>query len=372
MAGHGATDFAGQRLRQKVVWARDTWSAARDQMFVKRFMGKSDTSMIQRITELTPSERGERVLMQLVADLVEDGTIGDDDRESEFEEIMSYAQEITIDLFAHQVISKGKLSDQKSVLNFAEHASSKLAYWLADRVDQMALLALAGVSFAYRNNGAPRGPRSKLKNLAFAQDVKPLTPKRHLMWNGTSLIGSDTTQITSNYLPNYRMVVDAMTYMQDHYIKGLRKDGKEYFVFLMKPSAFGALKKDPEFQRAIIQGMPRSKDSPWFTGSTAVTVDGAVFHIDRRVYNTAGAANGAKWGLNGLINGTRTQVCGAQALGFADLGQSWEKKKFNFNKRTGFSIDKMLGMLVPQFFSIHDNSNETFGTVGIDHFLPAV
>ncbi|WP_209434547.1 DUF4043 family protein, partial [Klebsiella pneumoniae] len=89
---------------------RDVWSAARNQMFIKKFLGSDEGAMIQRITELTKDEKGEKVLIHLVADLVGDGVIGDNNREGMEEEMMSYSQEITIDLISHQVLSKGKLA----------------------------------------------------------------------------------------------------------------------------------------------------------------------------------------------------------------------------------------------------------------------
>ena len=69
------TNFAALTPKQKIVWQRDTWKAARDQMFIKNFIGTDDNSVIQRITDLTKTEKGERVIMHLVADLVEDGVI---------------------------------------------------------------------------------------------------------------------------------------------------------------------------------------------------------------------------------------------------------------------------------------------------------
>lgn len=45
---------------QKLVWSKDLWKAARDQAFISKFIGGSD-SVIQRITELTKTEKGEQV-----------------------------------------------------------------------------------------------------------------------------------------------------------------------------------------------------------------------------------------------------------------------------------------------------------------------
>ena len=365
-----ATNFAALTEKQKIVWSRDTWSAARDQMFIKKFTGKSDNSLIQIITELTKTEKGERAIMQLVADLVEDGVVGDNQREGNEEAMQSYAQEITIDLMSHQVKNKGKMAEQKTVIRFREHGRDKLAYWLANRIDQLAFLALSGVSFAYRNNGAPRPSASPFPNLAFAADVQPLTAKRHLRWDATSgLVAGDTTAVTSDDVLTYATIVDAMTYAKDHYVTPLRAEGKEYYVGLVKPGTLGQLKKDPDYQRAITQALPRSKDHPWFTGAT-VTVDGLVLHEHRLVYSTHGAASGSKWGAGGNVDGTRTLICGAQAMGMCDLGPpDWVEEMFDYKTKQGISVDKMLGMLVPRFFSIYDNSVETFGVVAIDHYL---
>ena len=114
------TNFAGLNSKQKIVGSRDVWSAARDQMFVKKFLGTGPGAMIQRITELTKTEKGEKVLMQLVADLVDDGVIGDDEREGNEEAMQSYAQTLNIDLITHSVRNKGKMSDQKTVIKFRE------------------------------------------------------------------------------------------------------------------------------------------------------------------------------------------------------------------------------------------------------------
>ncbi|MGD9643811.1 MAG: N4-gp56 family major capsid protein [Elusimicrobiales bacterium] len=366
----GATNFGALNSKQKVVWSRRVWSAARDQMFIKRFLGTSENSMIQRITELTKSEKGERVLMQLVADLVEDGVIDDNDREGREEQMQNFEQEITIGLISHQVRNAGKLSDQKSVINTRAQAKNKLAYWLANRVDQLALLTLAGVSYAYLTNGAPRPSSSPFPNLAFAADVRPPSAKRHLRWDATNgLVAGDTTQVAADDIITYKTIVDLVAYAKDHYIKPLMAGGKEYYVMLVKPGTMAQLKKDADYQRAITTAMPRSKENPWFTGAGAVTVDGVVFHEHRMVYSTKGAASGSKWGAGGAIDGTRSMLCGAQALGMADLGGSWAEKRFQYDSRWGISVDKMFGLLLPEFFSIYDNSVEDFGRICLDHYL---
>lgn len=362
------TNFAALTPQQKVVWSRDVWAAARDQMFIKKFIGSGDNAVIQRITELTKTERGEQVLMQLVADLVGDGVIGDNEREGNEEALQSYTQLINIDLITHSVRNKGKLADQKTVINFREMGRDRLSYWLANRVDQLALQTLSGISYAYQNDGSLR-VNSPFPNLAFAADVTAPSSKRALMWNGTALVASNTASITSAYVPSYKMIVDAVAYAKSHYVKPLMAGGKEYYVMFVQPGTLAALKKDADYQRAVTNlALKSGEDSPFFTGGT-VTIDGVVIHEHRLVYNTKGLASGSKWG-GGAVDGTRTLLCGSQALGMADIGvPEWNEKLFQYGSQQGINVDKMLGLVKPKFYSIYDKSVEDFGVITIDHHL---
>ena len=363
------TNFAALTPQQKIVWSRDVWQAAREQMFVKRFIGTGNNAVIQRITELTKTEKGEQVIMHLVADLVSDGVIGDNEREGNEEAMQSYAQTLNMDLITHSVRNKGKLADQKTVINFREMGRSRLSYWLANRVDQLAMLTLSGISYAFLNNGAPR-VGSPFPGLSFAADVSAPTSKRSVMWDGTSLQVSATGSITSAYVPNYKMIVDAVAYAKENYIAPLMDGGKEYYVFFVAPGTLAALKKDADYQRAVVGVATKAgTDSPWFTGAT-ITIDGAVIHEHRLVYNTKGAASGLKWGAAGAVNGTRTLLCGAQAMGMADIGTpEWCEKVFQYDSQQGINIDKMFGLLKPKFFSIYNGSVQDFGVLAIDHYL---
>jgi N4-gp56 family major capsid protein len=362
-----ATNFAALTPKQKIVWSRDVWEAARDQMFTKRFTGTGENNVIQRITELTKTEKGEQVIMHLVADLVEDGVQGDNEREGNEEAMQSYSQVVNIDLISHGVKNKGKLADQKTVIKFRETGKDRLAYWLANRVDQLVLLTMSGISYAYKNNGAAR-VSSAFANLAFASDVSAPSSKRALMFNGTSLLASDTSTITTGFVPKYTMIVDLIAYAKEHYVKPLMSGGKEYYILFVHPQTLAALKKDADYQRAVTSvAAAKGTDSPWFTGAT-VTIDGAVIHEHRLVYNTKGTAT--KWGSGNAVNGTRSLLCGAQSLGMADLGPpEWDEKTFQYNSQQGINIDKMFGLLKPKFYSIYDASTEDFGIVTCDHYL---
>lgn len=362
------TNFAALIAQSKLVWSRDVWQAARDKMFVNRFLG-DENSIIQRITELTKTEKGEQCVMQLVADLVEDGGQGDNEREGNEEAMKNYSQVLNIDLINHGVKNKGKLADQKTVLNFRQLGKSRLSYWLANRIDQLAFLTMSGISYAFKNDGGTRAS-STFAGLTFAGDVSAPSSARAMMWNGTALVASNTAIVDNTYLPSYKMIVDACAYAKDHYVRPLESGGKEYYCMFVKPGTLAALKKDADYQRAVVAvATKQGQDSPWFTGGT-VTIDGAVIHEHRLVYNTKGALSGSKWGSGSTVDGTRTLLCGAQALGMADLGPpDWVEKEFQYESQQGINVDKMLGLLKPKFYSIYDGSDQDFGIVTIDHFL---
>jgi len=365
------TNFAALKEAQVQVWSRDIWKAMRDNQFTARFTGSGDDAMIQRITALTRQTKGDRAIIQLVADLVRDGVTGDNQREGFEEAMQNHAQEIVIDSLSHSVISQGALSEQKTVVDFRKQAKNNLTYWLADRYDQLALLTLSGIGYHMNLDGSPRVDPA-FTGLAFAGQVSAPSDKRHLRWDGAQMQAGSTAAIVPTDLPNYRMIVDAVAYAKTHYIKPLRKGGKEYYVLLVQPGTLAQLKKDSDYIRAVTGGAASKEgfNSPFFSGA-AVTVDGAVIHEDRRVFGTQGAASGSKWGGAGDVNGTRTLLCGAQALATVDLtAPSWVEKRFDYDNRGGISIGKQFGFLKPKFHSIYDKSVQDFGVLAIDHAQP--
>lgn len=364
------TNFAALQPQNKVVWAREVWKATREKMFVKRFLGTGPDAMIQRVAELTKTEKGDQVIMQLIADLQADGVIGDSEREGFEEAMQSYALTLNIDLISHQVRNKGKMAEQKSVIRFREHARDALSYWLANRIDQLVFLTLSGISYAFKPNGAPR-IGSPFPGLSFAVDVSAPTVNRHRRWIGASstMAAGDTTAIVATDTPSYAMIVQLLSYAKTRYLPALSADGKEYYVLLMHPQSLARLKLDKDYIAAVTNAGKRGDDNPFFSGAVGM-VDGAVIHEHRMVYNTVGSASGSKWGATGTVDGTRTLLCGKQALGMADLGPpDWVEKNFNYDTQQGISVDKMFGLRKPKYFSDYDGAIEDFAVVACDHAL---
>ena len=51
------TNFAALSTTQLQAWSRDFWRVARNMSFINQFAGTGSNAMVQRITELTATEK---------------------------------------------------------------------------------------------------------------------------------------------------------------------------------------------------------------------------------------------------------------------------------------------------------------------------
>lgn len=363
------TNFAALTDEQLTIWQRKVWRAAREKMFVSKFLGSDENAMIHRITELKKTQKGTRAVITLITDLEDDGVAGDRFLEGNEEAMNSDDQVIQYDQLRHALRNKGRMAEQKSVVSFREQAMNNLSYWHANRWDQMAFLTLSGVSYTMQNNGVPR-PKQELANLDFAGDISAPSPGRHYRWVGSSqdFAEGDTDEIVAGDTPSYNMLIEARTLAEENYIRPLReKEGVEWYNVFMTPRQIAHLKKDEDFKKAYRNAMERSPNNPIFKGTDVIWLDGFAIHKHRLVYNTGGAATGSRWGDAGAVHGARALLCGAQALAMADIGPAyWDEKEFDYNNQPGISVGKMAGYLKPKFYSIYNQSVEDFGVLALD------
>lgn len=360
------TNFAALTSEQKTVWSMDLWKQARNQSFINKFLGKGPMSLVQHITELKKTEKGARAVITLLADLTGDGVAGDRTLEGNEESMQTFDQVIRIDQLRHANRHEGRMADQKSVVEFRGNSRDTLAYWLADRIDQLAFLTLSGVSYAKTNKGVNR-VGSDLQFLEFAADVTAPTTNRRLRWDGTNktlVANAATSSIAATDTPTWNMLVQLKAYAKDRYIRGVSENGEETFHAFLTPSAMAKLKMDNDYMLNLRHAQDRSGTNPLFTGSS-VKIDGIYLHEFRHVYNTANAASGSKWGSGSLVDGCQILFCGAQSLGMADIGApEWVEKGFDYENQQGISVGKILGFKKPTFGSIYENGSvEDFGVI---------
>lgn len=368
------TNFAALTDEQKTVWSRRFWRHVREKAFVGKFLGTDENAMIHRITELKKDEKGTRAVLTLIHDLQNDGTAGDRFLEGNEEAMTSSDQVIRIDQLRHAVRNKGRMADQKTIVNFRNTAMNNLSYWHAERWDQMAFLTLSGISYAfYPNGGHARPATSDLQYLEFAEDVTPPSTNRHFRWDGSAkdFVEGNTEAVTTDDKISYGFVVEAKRLAYDKYIRPLReKAGVEWFNMFVTPRHMAQLKLDPDFKSAYQNALPRTPDNPIFKGTDVVYLDGIAIHTYRQVYNNLKRPDTQRWGSDGNVNGSRILLCGAQALGMADIGQAyWDEKKFDYNNQPGIAVGKIAGYLKPRFHNNYDGSTEDYGVLCLDTAL---
>ena len=359
------TNFGTLTGDQLQAWSRDFWKVARNQSFINQFAGSGSNAMVQRVTELTKNQKGTKANITLLADMSGDGITGDNTLEGNEEALRAYDISIELDQlrFANRIA--GRLTDQKTVVNFREQSRDALAYAIADRCDQLAFLTLSGVAYTSKNNGGTRAVSGsaghELVDLEFASDVSAPTGDRHRRWDATSgLVAGDTTAVAAADKIGYSTIVNLKAYAKDNYIRGIRGAGnQETFHMFVTPQQMADLKLDSDFLANVRNAGVRGSANGLFSGTSSLMVDGVMIHEFRHVFNTSGATTGTssnagaagyKWGADADVVGGRALFCGAQALAIADIGlPEMVEDTFDYGNQSGISVGKIFGLRKPKY-----------------------
>ena len=377
------TNFGTLTGDQLQTWSRDFWKVARNQSFINQFAGSGSNAMVQRVTELTKNNKGTKANITLLADMTGDGITGDFTLEGNEEALRAYDISIELDQlrFANRIA--GRMTDQKTVVNFREQSRDALAYAIADRCDQLAFLTLSGVAYTHKNNGGLRTAvggavnGQELVDLEFASDVSAPTASRHRRVDGDDIVAGDTTALVAGDKLKYKHIVNLKAYAKDQYIRGIRGAGnQETYHMFVTPSQMANLKLDADFIANVRNAGVRGASNSLFAGSSSLMVDGVMIHEFRHVFNTSGATTGAsgnagaagyKWGANASVVGGRALFCGAQALALADIGlPEMVEDTFDYGNQSGISVGKIFGFRKPKYNSDITGDVQDFGVICLD------
>ena len=124
------------------------------------------------------------------------------------------------------------------------------------------------------------------------------------------------------------------------------------------------LKKDPDFRAAYKDAMPRTPNHVLFKGANVYWVDGMAIYVHNHVFHSS------TWGAGANVAGQAVLMCGAQAIGYADIGQPmWEEKTFDYNSKPGISVSKICGLHKPKFRAPTTGTDEDFGVIRVNTAL---
>ena len=364
------TNFAKNDALVAKVWSSRVWKQIRDRLFWTRngLLGGDITdsdSVVHYVNEMTSVPgKGTVVVMPLVEELREDGVVGDNVLEGQDEELITDDQEIRLDCLRNAVKSKGRYSEAQTVLRFRTEARGKLANWGVDRLDELYFLTCTGVDYTLRLNGAARPGHSQFPGLKFASDVVAPSTNR-VVYGGAA---TSTATIVVGDVMTWDLLVGAKAKAVRERLKPLRRRGMNHYIVVMTPEQARDLRRNSDYKDLTAKGQVRGDSNPLFAGTFA-NVDGLLLFEHNRVYNTIGAAAGSKWGATGVLDGATALMLGAQAMGFARIGDfTWaESDNTDYKNKQAIAFGGMFGLLKPQWVSQPDRGNvkEDFGVIVI-------
>jgi len=371
----GATDFGSMEPQKKLAYRLKAYEEMTDKFFFTKLLGKEGSGAIEHITELSKNSKGEAgAFFHLISRMTGGGTVGDNRLKGRERTLEAHWQRVNFDQIRNGVVNKGKLAEQKSVIQFRRPARRSLSEWLADSWEDQAILTASGISYGLNTDGSPRVTpegQDPWTDLDYAADIRPPSKNRHFRYSKTlGLVAGDTSAIVADDKPAYAMLPSIKAKAKMKRITPLNIGGKDYYILLVHEETMAHLYRDSDFRQCLVGGDVRGEANKIFSGAV-VTMNGLVIHPYTRTFSTTGAANSNKWGNAGTVDGTRSRLLGAQGLALADLGApDWDEETMDYGNRQGISIAKMGGWLKPQFPSSYDGGSvEDFGIMAIDHAL---
>lgn len=328
------TSFAtGDTLAVK-LWSKKVAVEALKQSWIYKFLGKSDSSVIQ-VFDDTSKSPGDRIRIPLRMLLSGAGVQGDATLEGNEERITYYNDDAFINQLRHAVREGGRFSRQLVPFDVREHARFSLQDWWADRIDTWFFNQIAG-------NTIETDTRYTGNQTAIAADAA------HRIFAGAataelSLSNTSTQKFTLTLIDVCVEMAKTLTPP----IRPVKINGEEkYVMFLhhfqvtdMRTAAGTGQWQD--IQKAAMQGGNVTKN-PIYTGALGEH-NGVVLHATSRLPGFSATAEA----------GTpirRAVFCGAQAAAMAfgrDNGPerfTWVEDYFDYENQFGVAAGTVAGM----------------------------
>jgi N4-gp56 family major capsid protein len=306
------------------LWRKQLFADVRDNLFMTRFIGSSEQSMIQELEDLK-KDKGSNISFGLGMKLTGSGISGDSTLEGSEDQMTDYDEDVAINQLRNAVLLTGRMDEQKNAYNMRESAKNRLADWFAERIDYEILNKLCGNASA-----------------TFANTPTAAAATRSVWAGGQSA----TTDVTAAMKMDTK-VLDAakqMALLASPRVRPLRINGKEYYVAILHPYSATNLRQDPVWNQAQREANVRGEENPIFSGALGV-YNGIVIHEHEYVYKTTDGSSSAQV--------CRDILCGQQA-GVIAWGApvAWVEKSFDYGNAWGISCGAIFGVIKPMFNSV--------------------
>lgn len=305
------------------LWRKQLFADVRDNLYMNRFIGTTEQSMIQELEDLK-KEAGSNISFGLGMKLSGSGVTGDNELEGNEESMTDYDEDIAIDQLRHAVRLTGRMDEKKSAYNMRTTAKNRLADWFAERIELEIFEKLCGKASS-----------------TFANTPTIAAATRLIYAGGESAIGNITSAMKMD-----TKVLDAakqMAQLASPKIRPIRVGGKEYYIAFLHPYDVTNLKQDPVYAQAVRDAGVRGEDNPIFSGAVS-NYNGIIIHEHDYVYR-------ANDGSSSYV--ARNILCGQQAGVIAWGAQvNWTEKSFDYGNSWGIACGAIFGVIKPLFNAV--------------------
>lgn len=297
------TEFGTSSAQNVNIWSKTTMrEALKGTYLFKKFLGKDEYSILQRLTDLE-KQAGDTVKYDLLMQMTGAGTTGDN-RLRGNEEALTYHQDsLKIDQLRHGHSFK-RMSQKRTLHDLRKAASKNLGMWWATKWEDTMFRYLCGdTTVAYPTAGvAPEGTHYILSG-----DV-----------SHTAVIATDEASLGAND----QFKLEDLDYAKEKAVtatvpmRPVRIDGDEYFVAVLHPYSVVDMKLNlggstvAKWQEIQMYANNRGLKNPIFTGSLGVYNKVIIFE-SHKIHSPATSVR-------------RNLLLGAQAGVFA-LGNAYDK-----------------------------------------------
>lgn len=274
MAGYSQSTSDAKTVKR---WLQRRFAAETlSQVYLSRFMGKSSSSIIQKLTDL--NETGDTINYQLRMALRGQGKRGKAVLKGHLESLVIHNDSVSIDTLRHGVEIDGRITMQRSELDLIEENKEALMEWLANITEEELFAQLAGrvgTQFRYLD----------LSYTGHAGNTLTTPDSDHVIYGGdaTSEASIDSTdKFSLELIDRFRRDVEELDVKMPPAIV----NGKEYWVAVIHTRQLFDLRRnvgEGEFTKLMSAlATAEGKNSPIFKGGEFL-YNGVIVHAHDRV-----------------------------------------------------------------------------------------
>lgn len=330
------------------VWAKKLRVEALKKTWVGKFIGTTDNSLIQEVTDLKKA-KGDRITVTLRTQMRGAGVAGDAILKGKEEKLTTYNDNIFIDQLRHAVDRGGNMTQQRVVFDLRKQCNEALSDWMGQRWDRSFMNIIAGYTATDEVDEFGELYQGSDTRYTGMQAATAPTSGRHF-WSEAGAT-SDADLDSSGDTMKLSLIDDlvAEAKMASPVIRPIKVGGDDKYVMFLHTKQVRDLRKDAttagnwvDIQKAAMQGGQVS-NNPIFTGAIG-EYNGVILHESTRVPRGI-AANGTS-----ISTVRRAVLCGAQAvtLAFGNGNDyeswNWAEEAEDYGNQLGVSAGCIFGM----------------------------